>query len=59
MIVEIAELALRCRETPQAIQDALQLLGKMGRAEPFRLRGCWKLRLAGDLRVGNENVGAA
>jgi hypothetical protein len=59
VIVEIAELAVRFRETPQAIQEALGLLGKMGRAEPFRLRGCRKLRLAGNLRVGNKNEGAA
>jgi hypothetical protein len=54
VIVEIAELAVRLRETPQAMQDALGLLGKMGRAELFCLRGCWKLRLAGNFASGTR-----
>jgi hypothetical protein len=60
VIVEIAELAVRFRETPRAVNDALVLLGKMGRAEPFRaLRGCWKLKLAGPLGNENKSAGAA
>ena len=49
VIVEIPDLALRFRETPRAIKDALLLLGDMGRAEPINLQGCWKLELAGTL----------
>ena len=50
VILETTELANRFRETPQAIKDALLLLGKIGRAEPADLEGCWKLRLADNLR---------
>jgi hypothetical protein len=54
VFVEISELARRFRETPRTIQDALALLGDMGRAEPSHLRGCWKLRLA-DAPRSEEN----
>ena len=50
VILETTELANRFRETPQAIKDALLLLGEIGRAEPTDLEGCWKLRLADALR---------
>ncbi|SRR5208283_4372988 len=56
-IVEVPELAIRFRETPRTIQDALALLGDMGRAEPFHLRGCWKLRLADALRSEENDTG--
>jgi len=46
VFVEIPELASRFRETQRTIQDALALLGDLGRAEPSHLDGCWKLRLA-------------
>ncbi len=61
-IVEIRELTFRFRETPRTIQDAIALLGDMGRVEPAHLRGCWKLRLADDLRSEENDrgdVGAA
>jgi hypothetical protein len=63
-IVEVPELALRFRETPRTIQDALALLGDMGRAEPSHLGGCWKLRLTDTPRSEEEendtgDVGAA
>ncbi len=61
-IVEVPELARRFRETTGAIEDALALLGNMGRAEPSQLRGCWKLRLADTPRGeedDKEDVGAA
>ncbi|MGA2422517.1 MAG: hypothetical protein ABSG07_00840 [Terriglobales bacterium] len=54
VIVEIPDLALRFRETPRAIKDALLLLGDLGRAEPINLRGCWRLELAGTLLNGCE-----
>ena len=64
VFVEIPELASRFRETQRTIQDALALLGDMGRAEPSHLHGCWKLRLADAPRSeeeGNDtrDVGAA
>jgi hypothetical protein len=46
VVLEIAELANRFRETPQTIKDALLLLKDIGCAEPADLDGCWKLRLA-------------
>jgi len=64
VFVEIPELASRFRETQRTIQDALALLGDMGRAEPSHLHGCWKLSLADAPRSeeeGNDtrDVGAA
>jgi|HubBroStandDraft_1064217.scaffolds.fasta_scaffold06132_9 hypothetical protein len=52
IIVEIPELALRLRKTPQAIKDALLLLRAEGLAEPLDCHGHWKLRLEGDLSDG-------
>jgi hypothetical protein len=45
VIVETLELAHRFRETPEAIESALQLLRETGRAEPTHLRGCWRVRV--------------
>jgi hypothetical protein len=59
VIVEIPELALRFRETPRTIKDALLLLEEKGLADPVELPGCWKLKLAGTLLSGREDVGAA
>jgi len=61
VFVEIPELASRFRETQRTIQDALALLGDMGRAEPSHLRGRWKLRLADAPRSEEDtgDVGAA
>lgn len=56
-IVEVPELALRFRETPRTIQDALALLGGMGQAEPLHLRGCWKLRPAVAPRSEENDTG--
>ncbi len=56
-MVEVPELAIRFRETPRTIQEALALLGDMGRAEPSHLQGCWKLRLADALRSGENDTG--
>jgi hypothetical protein len=54
VIVEVPELARRFRETPRTIKDALRLLSDMGRAEPNRLYGCWRLQLAGSLLSRSE-----
>jgi hypothetical protein len=43
-IVEIAELAFRLRETPQAIEDALPLLKDIGCADRYDRHGRWILR---------------
>jgi hypothetical protein len=58
IIVEIPELALQFRKTPQAIKDTLLLLRAMDRAEPLDCHGHWKLKLAGALS-GREDVRAA
>jgi hypothetical protein len=44
VMVEIAELAFRLRETPQTIEDALLLLKDMGCADPYDRHGRWILR---------------
>ena len=49
VMVEIAELAFRLRETPQTIEDALLLLKDMGRADPYDRHGRWILRLGNAL----------
>jgi hypothetical protein len=54
VIVEIPELASRFRETPQTIEDALRLLGGLGRAEPVHQGGLWKLQLASALPGGRK-----
>lgn len=54
VIVEIPELALRFRETTEAIKDALRLLREMGRAEPLRVRGCWRVQLTDPLLSGHK-----
>jgi hypothetical protein len=54
VIVEIPELTLHFRETTEAIKDALRLLREMGRAEPFRVRGCWKVQLTDPLLSGHK-----
>ena len=46
-VVEVSQLAIRLRETPETITKALGLLEDMGRAERFD-RGSWRVRLAGD-----------
>jgi hypothetical protein len=46
-IVDISELALRFRRTPQDIKDALLLIRATGRAEPLGCRGHWKMKLTG------------
>jgi hypothetical protein len=47
VMVETKELAFRLRETPETIEDALELLLRaIGRAEPYDHYECWKLRLA-------------
>jgi len=58
IIVEIPELVLRLRKTPQAIKDTLLLLRAEGLAEPLDCNGHWKLNLAGALS-DHEDVGAA
>jgi hypothetical protein len=45
VVVEVAELAHRFRETPGTIKGALLLLQVMGLAQPIHLRGCWRLQL--------------
>lgn len=47
VILEIAELEYRLRETRRNIRSALMLLREMGRAEPARQSGYWKLEMAG------------
>jgi hypothetical protein len=47
VIVEVAELEHRFRETKRNMRNALLLLRDMGRAEPARRYGYWKLDLAG------------
>ena len=42
--VQVAELARRFRETPQAINAALLMLQEAGRVEPTETKGCWKLQ---------------
>jgi len=59
VIVEIPDLALRFRETPRTIKDALLLPRGMSRAEPIHLGGCWKLQLAGTLPCGRDGVHSA
>ena len=59
VIVEVPELALRFRETPRTIKDALLLPRGMSRAEPIHLGGCWKLQLAGTLPCGRDGVHSA
>ncbi len=65
MIVEVQELALRFRETPRTIENALLLLRDMGRAEPAEPDepdepdGYWKLQLAGTLFSGGEGFHVA
>lgn len=58
VIVEIPELVLRFRKTPQAIQDALLLLKAEGLAEPLDDHGHWKLDLAVAVR-NSDDLGAA
>ena len=53
VMVEVAELAFRLRETPETVNDALVLLMGMGRSDPFE-HGRWRLRLTGTLR-GDAN----
>ncbi len=45
LMVETEELAFRLRETPQTIEDSLQILWALGRADRFDRHGRWKLRL--------------
>ncbi len=53
-VIEISELALRFRETPQGIEDALLLLRGLGRAESVRPSGYWQVQLKGPLLGGRE-----
>jgi len=55
VLVETTELASRFRETPQAIEDALLLLNKSGRASADDRPGCWKVRLS-RTSVGSHNL---
>jgi uncharacterized membrane protein YgaE (UPF0421/DUF939 family) len=59
VIVEIQELALRLRETPEAIEDALLLLRGLGRAYSYDGHGGWKLRLEGTVRSDSDGKGNA
>jgi hypothetical protein len=45
VVVEVAEMAHRFRETPKTIKKALAVLGEAGWAQPIHLRGCWRLQL--------------
>ncbi len=45
VVVEVAEMAHRFRETPKTINNALALLEEAGWAQPIHLRGCWRLQL--------------
>ena len=53
LMVETKELAFRLRETPETIEDALQILRATGRAERYDRHGRWKLRLAEKLDRGD------
>jgi hypothetical protein len=57
LMVETEELAFRFRETPQTIEDALQLLRATDRAEPYDRHGRWRLRLA--RKIGKKGVASA
>jgi hypothetical protein len=52
--VEVAELARRFRETPQAIHDAVLILQEAGRAEPTETEGCWKLQCSVHVERGDS-----
>ena len=58
VMVEIAELAFRLRETPQTIEDALLLLKDMGCADPYDRHGRWILH-PGETCDGHEKGEAA
>jgi hypothetical protein len=59
LIVDAAELERRFRETPQVIEEALQLLSRMGRAEPADSNRRWRLKLDSTLPNSGKDVGAA
>jgi hypothetical protein len=56
LMVETEELAFRFRETPETIEDALQILRALGRAEPYDRYGRWRLHL---MKIDRDDAASA